>query len=276
MLKASFAFSVMTLSVRMASSHLSSVEIVFFRSLIGTGMILALMHQKKTSLWGRANQRKIMILRGLSGFAALILFFHVIAKLPLGTAVLLNYSSPIFAAILASFFLKERVTFSLLGIILVAFSGLSLLVNAQFGAWTKDIWLGLLSAVFAAIAYVSIRAIKHRESPLTIIFYFTGISTVGSLFFLHHFEWPSAVDWFYLTGVGIGSFFGQLWMTISLRRARASLVGPFSYLAPFLAFLYGLLFFGEAMSWKAWLGAVLMIMSGIYITYFETKKKIQA
>ena len=107
MVKASFAFSLMALGVKLVSRTLPSLEAVFFRSLIGTIMIVAVMKAKGVSLWGR--KKGLMILRGLSGFVALSLHFYTIEHLPLGTAVMLNYTSPIFVAVFAVLFLKERI-----------------------------------------------------------------------------------------------------------------------------------------------------------------------
>lgn len=272
MMKASVCFSIMAMCVKWASSGLPSFEIVFFRSLLGTLMILPLLIAKKVSFVGKAHG--ILLLRGTSGFVALTLFFYTLTKLPLGTAVILNYTSPIFSAILATLFLKERPGIITFFMTLISFLGVYLLVDSRLPGSGLPVLLGLLSAVAAGVAYVSIRAIKHRESPLTVIFYFTLISTVGSAGLLSFgFRWPTPIEWLALAGVGIGAFYGQLWMTISLRRAPASLVGPFSYLSPLLSFIYGLLFWGERLSWKALSGAFLIILGGAAITYFGSGKK---
>ena len=269
MCKASFAFSIMALCVKFASQTLPSLEVVFFRSLIGTLMILALIRVKKVSLWGK--EKTLMVLRGLCGFLALSLHFYTIALLPLGTAVLLNYTGPIFAAIFAVFLLKEKPTVFLFSMILISFTGVYFLTQGDFYRNNLPFFLALLSAVFVGMVYILIRAIKHRESPLTVIFYFTAVSTLGSLGFLPlGFKWPNLYEWLLLAGVGVGSFYGQLWMTISLRRAPAALVSPFSYLAPLLSFLYGSIFFGERWTFKSGLGAFLIILGGSLISYFET------
>jgi drug/metabolite transporter (DMT)-like permease len=278
MLQASFAFSIMAFCVKLASRTLPSFEIVFFRSFIGMVMILVLIRLKRVSLWGMDH--KIMIARGLSGFAALALFFYTIGRLPLGMAMLLNYTAPIFVALFAVSFLDERVSWTLLGLILLAFAGVYLLVSDQAAVAMAShdktaVLLGLLSAAFAAVAYVLIRKIKHNESPLTVIFYFTAISTCGSLFFLPFTDcrWPDLSTWSILLLLGVSAYFGQVWLTVALRRARASLVTCFSYLAPLLAFLYGFLFFGEAISWRGIAGAGLIVLAGCLISYSGTKPR---
>ncbi len=272
MIQASVAFSLMALCVKIASQFLPSLEIVFFRSLIGTLMLAPLMIYKKVDFWGREQERGVLILRGLSGFFALTLHFYVIARLPLGTGVLLNYTSPIFAAMFAMVFLRERPSALVLSTIFLSFFGIYLLVGEKLHRWNLTVVAGLLSAVFAAVATTSIRAVRHQESPLTIIFYFTGISTLGSLFFIPSgFQWPSVKAWLALFGVGIGSFYGQLWLTLALRRAPAALLSPFSYVTPLLSFLYGLIFFHDKMTAPAVVGAFFIILGGSLVTYFETR-----
>ncbi len=272
MIQASFAFSIMALCVKIASRTLPSLEIVFFRSFFGSLMVGAVMFHRKISFLG--TERRVMILRGISGFIALTLHFYTIANLHLGTAVMLNYSAPIFAAIFAILFLKERPSPLLLSMIGLAFLGVYLLVEARLAGWDWMVFLGVLSAVFAAVAYVSIRAVKQRESPFTIIFYFTAISTLGSIFFLPFgFKWPEAKEWLALAGVAVGSFYGQWWMTNALRVGRASLISPFSYLTPLLSFLYGFILWGETLKVTTLAGAFLIILAGSLISYFETKTR---
>lgn len=121
--------------------------------------------------------------RGLFGFGALVLHFYTITRLDLGLAIMLNYTSPIFTVIFAFFFLKERPGFSVCGLILLSFGGVVFLNVRSGAAWSPAVWLALLSSIFAALAYLMIRTIRQRESPYTVIFYFTLISTAGSLFF---------------------------------------------------------------------------------------------
>lgn len=271
MCKAALGFSLMALCVKFASRHLPSLEVVFFRSLIGTLMIGGVIYKQKLPFPG--NHKRLMVLRAVVGFAALALHFYTISHLKLGTAVLLNYTAPIFTAVLAVFFLKEKFGLFLLLMLFTSFTGVYLLVGAQIISLNTMVLLGLLSGALTGWVYILIRAIHDRESPFTVVFYFTAVSTVGSAFFLPFgFVWPNLTDCFFLLGLGIGSFYGQLWFTMSLQKAPASLVSPFSYLVPLLSYIYGLFFFGEKLSVPSCLGAFLIILSGSLISYIEYKQ----
>ncbi len=276
MAQSALCFSAMALCVKYASGSISPFQIVFFRSFFGLLMVLPLIAKKKVSLWG--HERFKLTARGICGFGALILHFYTISKLDLGMAIMLNYTAPIFTVIFSIFVLRERPGLSLCFLILLSFAGVVLLNTRSGMAWSPAVWLALLSSIFAAFAYLSIRTIRHRESPYTVIFYFTLISTAGSLFFLKGWKWPDLGTWGLVAGVVVSSFFGQVWMTTALRRAPAYLVTPFSYLHPVLSFFYGWMLWGDAITWVTATGVFLIVGSGSLISYFETRceKKLPA
>ena len=271
MSQSALCFSVMALCVKCASATISPFQIVFFRSFFGMLMVLPMIWHKKVSVWG--EKRFELTSRGVCGFGALILHFYTIAKLDLGTAIMLNYTAPIFTVIFSIFFLKERPSLSLCFLILLSFTGVVLLNTRSGVAWSPAVWLALLSSVFAAFAYLSIRTIRQHESPYTVVFYFTLISTIGSLFFLKGWKWPDLGTWGLVAGVVISSFFGQIWMTTALRRAPAYLVTPFSYLHPVLSFGYGWLLWGDRITRVIATGVFLIVGSGSLISYFETRRE---
>ncbi len=272
MAQSAVSFSLMVLCVKFAGESVPAMQIVFVRSFFGMLLVLPFLFRSGASLWG--TERVKLIARGVSGCLALLLHFYTITKMELGMAVMLNYTAPIFAVVLSVFFLHERPSAVLSGLILTAFTGVVLLTSHYSLSLKPEVWLALLSSVFAAIAYVTIRTIKQRESPLTIMFYFTMISTLGSLFFLREWKWPSPTAWLPLAGVVLFSFYGQLWMTTAFRRAPAYLVTPFSYLHPVLSFGYGWILWGDVITWKTGLGVLLIIASGSLISYLETRRKI--
>lgn len=271
MSQSALCFSAMALCVKYASTSISPFQIVFFRSFFGLLIVLPFIWHKKVSLWG--EERFKLTTRGVCGFGALILHFYTISKLDLGMAIMLNYTAPIFTVIFSIFFLKERPSLTLCFLILLSFMGVVLLNTRSGVAWSPAVLLALLSSVFAAFAYLSIRTIRRRESPYTVIFYFTLISTLGSLFFLKGWKWPDLPTWGLIAGVVVTSFYGQVWMTTALRRAPAYLVTPFSYLHPVLSFFYGWFFWGDRITGIIATGVLLIVGSGSLISYFETKRE---
>ncbi len=270
MILAALSFATMTIFVKAACASISSVEVVFFRSILGTAGIAFLIWKDGAS-W-KGNNVKILILRGVFGFMALSMNFYAISKLNLGTAVILNYTAPIFAALFARIILGEKTTWLVNIAVLFSFFGLYLLASSQFIVKPLPIAIGLLSGVFAALAYVFIRFNGEGESPYTIIFYFTAISTLGSLpLMVNHFQWPNAIEWALLLGVTVAAFFGQVWLTKSIQGAPVSLVLPFSYLTPVFSAVVGALFWREYLSLKSLLGSAIIIVGGIAVYLFRRR-----
>lgn len=265
---AAASFAAMAALVKWAASRLPVFEVVFARSLAGCLMIVPLMMRRHVSFLGRDWGR--LLLRGTSGAAAVCLYFFTLSKLPLGTAVMLNFTSPIFSALLATLFLKERPGFFLWIMIWLSFFGLFLLTEARLFSPDLYILCGLASGIFAAIASVAIRSVHHAESPLTIIFYFTFIATVASAVFLpRNFRWPDAREWLVLGGIAVTSFYGQLWFTVAFRQAPASLLSPFAYLTPAFSFLLGVLIWQDPVTPRTLLGASIIIFAGSCVSLRE-------
>ena len=95
--------------------------------------------------------------RGLSGFSALVLFFYAIGRLPLATAVTLNYTAPLFLAVLSVWWLREHHARGLVAAVMLGFVGIVMLLQPQVH---KEAWVaalgGLVSGMLAAVAYVNI------------------------------------------------------------------------------------------------------------------------
>lgn len=270
MMAAAFSFGIMVTFVKWVCENLSSFEVVFFRSLFGTITIGFVIWKEKVSFLGL--NPKILVLRGLSGFTALSMHFYAIKHLHLGTAVMLNYTAPIFAAILARTVLKEKTSRLTKIAVLTSFIGLYLLVAPQFEAKPFSLIIGILSGIFAAISYILIRYNDEGESPYTIVFYFTAISTIGSLPALKlGFVWPSWMGWFGLLGVTGGAFFGQIYLTKAIQNTPVSVVMPFAYLTPVIASIAGMIFWKEFLNPWAMAGGVIIIASGVAIYLFRQK-----
>lgn len=270
MILGALAFGFMGLFVKLACRTLSSIEVVFFRSLLGSLAIGAMLWKEKAS-WIGKNQ-KTMMLRGIFGFLALVTFFHAIQELNLGTAVMLNYTAPIIVVILARIFLSEKTNWAVTFAIGASFVGLYLLAAPQFEAKPKAILIGMLSSVFAALAYIFIRTSSEEDSPYTIIFYFTVISTVGSFpLMIPDFRWPNVTEWIWLLGVAAGSFFGQVGLTKSIQTAPVAVVLPFSYLTPVFAAVLGAFVLNEYLGFQAIIGGIIIIAGGVAVYIFRGK-----
>lgn len=270
MLVAAALFALMGVLVKHASVNFSSPELVFYRSVFGLlaiGGVIAVQHGSLRKPLA-TPYRKAHFWRGLSGFAALVLFFYAIARLPLATAVTLNYTAPLFLAGLSAWWLHEKHGRGLLGAVALGFVGIVLLLRPQLQdqAWLPAL-AGLVSGMLAAVAYVNVKQLGRLGEPeWRVVFYFTLLATVGGgvWMLLAGFHRPHAADWPWLIGIGVTATLAQLALTRAYHRGRTLIVGALAYSTVGFSALYGLILFGEQLPLSAWLGMAVVALAGIW------------
>ncbi len=269
MLVAAFLFALMGALVKFASLRFSAPELVFYRSVFGLVsiyvVILLTSRQWLAPLVTRhaASHAK----RGLSGFVALVMFFHAIAHLPLPTAITLNYTSPLFLAVMTAWWLKERHGRGLLAAVLIGFVGVVMLLRPGWsGQNLTDGMIGLLSGVLAAVAYLNVRALgKQGEPDWRVVFYFALMSTLGGALWMAWtgFTVPRLNDLPLLLAMGATATAAQLAMTRAYRLGDTLAVGALAYATVGFSAFYGVFLFGDNLPLEAWLGMALIVLAGM-------------
>ena len=267
---ASVFFFLMSLMVKLCQG-LPISQIVFFRGVIA--MIICLVQLKivGVSPWG--THKKYLLMRGFFGTCALILFFTTLHKIPMATAVTIQYMSPIFTALLTTLILGELFFKGQVFFFLMAFSGV-VTIKGLSGGELEPILIGLTAAFFAACAYTTIRKIQKigGEHPLVIIFYFPLV-TIPLITPLMIKEWvtPDGLQWLYLLGVGVFVQIAQYFMTRAYQLGEGSVVSIAGYLGVIWAAIGGYLFFDELVSSQTMLGILLVLGGVVGNTFYRLK-----
>ena len=266
MLVSGVFFALMNVSVKFIP-HIPAIEIILFRSLFSLVFSFLVLKQLGVSVFG--NNKKLLIIRGIVGSIGLISFFYTLQKIPLASAVTMQYLSPIFTTILGIFLVKERVKpiqFLFFG---VSFAGVIVLqgfdarVNLLYGS------IGVVSALFSGLAYNVIRRLKNTEHPLVIIFYFPLVTLpVASI--VSYFTWiqPIGWDWAILLWIGMCTQAAQYFMTVAYQNSNVSKVASLSYLGILYALFFGFIFFGETFGAMSYVGMGL-VLAGILLNLRE-------
>jgi drug/metabolite transporter (DMT)-like permease len=206
-----------------------------------------------------------LLLRGAYGGAAVLCYFLAIAHLPVGVATLLNYTAPVFTALYAALFLGEPVKRATIGALVLTTAGVALVIKgtAPPGSLGVGFWqlVGIGSAVLSGAAVATIREVRKTDGSWEI---FAAFCLVGGLIsgVPAAFVWtnPRAGEWAALAAVGTLSVVAQLLMTYTLRFVRAAVAGVVAQLTPVAALAMGWVFFHEAISGLAALGAALTLV----------------
>ena len=271
MLLSGLGFALMAVFVKLASAEgLPLLEIVAARALISLILSYADIRRKRLATFG--NRKGLLFLRGLVGSLTLVCVYYAITQLPLAEATVLQYLYPIITAVLALFFLHEKLHWTLLLSILLSFSGVLLIARPAFlfGGLATDlsyfaVLMALLGAFGSAVAYVLVRKLSQTEDPSVIVFYFPMIALPFSLLLLgDDFVMPDLKACGILILLGLFTQVGQICLTKAMQTETASRATAFSYAQVVFATLLGWLVFDEIPD--LWFAAgALFILLGILV-----------
>jgi len=265
---------------KLLSDDISAMEIVFFRNFIGVIIILyALKHTPPKLSGGKFH---MLLTRGFFGFSAMILFFYTITVIPLGEAITLNKTSPLFVTILAYYLLKEHLNKEIIFALLVGFLGI-IFITKPFGmSISYEHFLGILGGLFAALAYTTIKKIKDIYDARVIVLSFVGVGTVlpallfliapyvdapESLAFLFpKFIIPSEIwIWFIIGFMAIISTLSQWLLTKAYSSSNLSIIGVISYANIPFAIGFGWMLGDSMPDTLTFVGIGLIVVAGILV-----------
>ncbi|GAB3368086.1 DMT family transporter [Massilia agri] len=283
MLFASFAFAAMGAGVKLASEFYSTSELVMYRGLIGTLVLFMIVRHRGGTF--RTVFPKAHLWRSAVGVISLWLWFFAITRLPLATAVTLNYMAPIW---IAAFMFgvgwwrgTKMPEWPLVLAIAMSFFGVTLVLQPAF---ESNQWLGGLagvcSSVISAMAYMQVRKLGQMGEPeYRVVFYFSLTTALAGLagtllgdgpkdaVFQSHTPGSGLL----LLGIGITALMAQMAMTRAYRVGKVLVVANLQYTGIVFSSLWGLALWGDTFDWHVWLGIGVILASGIAATFYNTR-----
>ena len=291
MILSAFLFATMGVCVKFASSHFASAELVFYRGAVGIVFMAIYARANGTVLATRYPAMHAW--RSVVGVVALSAWFYALAKLPLATAMTLNYMSSVW---IAAFLVGGAMMMSRNGqpsqkqgplvlAILASFAGVVMLLRPSMGQDQAFAGLvGLLSGLGSAFAYMQVMAISRLGEPETrTVFYFAvGTLVAGAIGMLltywttgalgEPWHWRHAL---WLPPIGILASLGQLCMTkaysMSTHHGSTLMVANLQYSGIIFSALYGLVLFGDQIPLLGWAGMGLIMLSAIAATALRAR-----
>lgn len=266
--------AVMFALVKLAASrgaHL--VETLFYRQIgsavCATGLVM--MGPGFGSL--RTKRVSAHLVRMALGMSAMALNFLAMILLPLAEATAIGFSVPIFSTVLAALVLREATGKWRWGAIAAGFAGVILIIQPNGGPVALEgAAVALAGALATAWVTIIIRQLGATERTTTTVFYFAVSSLfpmgVLMLFFVQAHD---PLTWLILAGMGLAGGLAQLTLTASLRLAPVSLVMPMDYTSLLWATLLGSWLFAQMPAPGTWLGAPVVIASGLVIVWREQR-----
>ena len=257
------------------SSDLSFFQITWARYFFTVLFTLPFMFFffRKNLTW--TTQPKLQIFRGLTLLFANVLFFYSISVISMAKALTLAFVAPLITTALSPFFLGEKVGFKRWSAVIVGFIGSLIVIRPGFIEFNLASVAALGTGFFYGIYLIITRKLHRSDSPLLTLL-LTGVVGVVVASFLVPVVWinPTFNQWSLLALMGIFACLGHLFLILSLKYADASKLAPFGYFEIVTNIILGYYFFSDFPDFWMWIGLLIIISSGIYITIRERSRGI--
>ena len=269
MLISSFAFSLMQVCVKLLEGF-PVTELVFFRSLVSLLISLFIVWRAGVSPLGKS--RKYLVLRGVFGVTALTLFFYTLQKMPIATAITIQYLSPIFTSLFAIWILREPMKKKQWLFFAISFMGILVMKGLNDDIKTIYVLIGIVAAAFAGLAYNMIRKVKDTDHPVVVVLYFPLIALpVMTVFSFFYWKTPVGVEWLLLLAMGIFTQIAQVYMTKAWQSEAANKVASMKYVGIVFALFFDLTLFQIVPPWTTILGIALVMVGVVLNIRFKEK-----
>lgn len=273
-LGATSCFGVMAAAIKLGyEAGVSTPELVFYRFAFGLPPLLIWIAASGNFGAWRTRRPLAHLGRGAIGLAIMVLAFSALGYLPLAEATTIGFAAPLFAVMLSALLLGEEVGRHRWGAVALGLAGVAVVMQPGGAALPlQGLVIAIVSALGVACVTITIRQIGRTESTQTIVLWFTGLSTLTVGAAMPFFGQPhDAATWGILLALGLFGGVAQLMLTASLRYAPVSVIAPFDYIQLVWAVLLGWLIWERQPLASTWLGAALIVASGLYTLFREHK-----
>ena len=214
--------------------------------------------------------------RGLSQSISQLCLLLAFSLMPLAGAVAINFSAPLFAALVSIIWLKELAGFARGSALIIGFVGVLIVTNPGTNSLTLGALFALTNAVMYGTVTVAVRGMTRTESANTLVIWQLAVLAFFHSFLLL-FGWrsPSAIDAAMLFGTGFTNAIGQWFWTKALHLAPAPAVTPFYYLMLVWALMFGFFIWGDIPSVSLLVGSAIVVMTGLFLFLREARLQRQ-
>lgn len=255
-----FLMLLLLVAGREVSRELSLFQVMELRSLIGLCLFYPLV-RLNGGFRSMATARPLQhIGRNVVHYVAQYLWFLALTMIPIAQVVSIEFTMPIWTAILAALFLGERITVPKSLAIMLGIIGVAIIVRPGLGTADVGQLVVLVAAVGFGISIVMMKSLTRTDPAVVIIFWMLVIqSVIGVVPALHGWTWPSAYVWCWLVILAFCGTFSHYCMTNAMRFADATIVVPMDFLRVPLSAAVGWLVYAERLDLYTVVGAAIIL-----------------
>jgi drug/metabolite transporter (DMT)-like permease len=255
---------VMAVAGREGVRELNVFELMEVRSLLGFVLLYPMIRANGGFAKLKTYRLRLHIGRNLIHYGAQLGWFFALTLIPIGHLVAIEFTMPIWTAILAAGFLGERITSWKLAAILLGVVGVVIIVRPDTGAVNPGQLIALGAAVGFGISMALVKLLTRTETALAVIFWMLVVQSVAGLIpTLYVWTWPSAHAWGWLVVIAVCGTFSHYCLASAMRYADATVVVPMDFLRVPLTATAGWLLYGERLDLFTVFGAALILTGNL-------------
>jgi drug/metabolite transporter (DMT)-like permease len=248
-------------------------EVMFIRSLTALAICTAVILPVAGFSVFATRRPRDHIARGLSQSISQTCTVIAFWLMPLAGAIAINFSAPLFSALIAIVWLREQAGGARWTALLAGFFGVLVVTNPGIDSLTVGALFALANAVMYGSVTVAVRGMTKTESGNTLLMWqMVTIAFFHSFLPLFGFAWPTAGDTALLLLSGAAWAIGQYLWTQALLAAPATAVSPFYYLLLVWAMLIGYAVWGDVPSIDLLIGSGIVVASGLFLLWHEARR----
>jgi drug/metabolite transporter (DMT)-like permease len=270
---ASACFATLSAQVRVLSDlGMHPFVTTFWRNFFGLVFMLPwLMRNGLGTL--KTDRFWMFTLRSAISFVAMVTGFWSLSLMPFAKAISMSFTAPLFATMLAALILHERVRLRRWSATIAGFIGVLIVLQPESAGIGFGELLALFAAAMSAVVSLVVKNLSKTESSNAIVTYMVLLLTPMSLALaIPVWSWPPAADWWlFMVGMGLCGTIGHMCWVRAIGMAELSLVVSYDYVRLLFAGIIGYFAFAEAPLLHTWIGAALIVASGIYIARREAQ-----
>src|SRR5688572_20911160 len=266
------SFSLMAVAVRELLRHMGAFEILFLRTLVTMLLVTAVVSRVGTATL-RTRLFAIHLLRAFLHLGGQLCWIYAIGALTLAMVFAIEFTMPVWVALLATLFLGERMNRGRVAMLALGLAGTAIILRPDLGGLHPAALVMLLGSVFYAGNMITTKRISASDSPIGVIFWMSLIQ-LPLTFAAALPQWvaPGPIDLAWSVIIGAGSFAAHYSMTRAMKLGDATLVVPIDFLRLPLIALVGALFYGEPLEAATFVGAVIIFAGTYYSLSRESRR----
>jgi drug/metabolite transporter (DMT)-like permease len=251
---------VIAVAGREATRQLNVFQVMEMRAVVGLLLLYPLIHFGGGLSTMRTHRLPQHVVRALIHYGAQLSWFFALTLIPIGQVVAIEFTMPIWTAILAAMFLGERITVWKVAAIALGIVGVLVIVRPATGAVNPGQLIALGAAVGFGISIALVKFLTRTESPLAIVFWMLAVQSIAGLIpTLWVWTWPSLAVCGWVVVIAFCGTFSHFCMARAMLYADATIVVPMDFLRVPLTAILGWLIYAERLDLLTLVGAALIL-----------------